>query len=104
MNKPSSLPSVLLEAGVGGLSPPQLVPAPSALLAWKGSVVAFVGALRVTATHSYRTGSLSEEAEAGGGTVGGLCTPHNPGEGERQGPFNYFCLLPINRPRPLEKP
>lgn len=45
MNKPSSLPSFLLEARVGGLSPPQLIPSPSALLVWKGSVVAFVGAL-----------------------------------------------------------
>lgn len=94
MNKPSSLPSVLLEAGVGGLSPPQLVPAPSALLAWKGSVVAFVGALGVTATHSYRTGSLSKEAEARvGGDSGGAVYPTQPWRG-REARSLYLFLPP----------
>lgn len=93
---------------MGGLSPPQLVPAPSALLAWKGSMVAFVGPLGVTATHIYKTGSLSEDRDRRlrPGWEGGWggCVPHTPLERERQGPFTYFCLLPINRPRPLEKP
>lgn len=50
---------------MGDLPPPQLIPSPSALQAWKGSMVAFVGALGVTATHSYRRRALLR-AETGG--------------------------------------